>query len=113
MISGVAPIVARSLDRFQSALRARFGDRLREAVLFGSQARGDAHEESDVDVLVVVDGLGERERRRVYEMAYDAGVEGEELVSISPLAYATDHVADMRAREKRLMREIARDGVAL
>jgi predicted nucleotidyltransferase len=113
MLSGVAPIVARSLERFREALHAQFGDRLRELTLFGSQARGEAHEESDVDVLVVVDDLTESERKRIYDFSYDAGIEGDELVSLSPLAYATDHIADMRAREKRLVREIARDGVPL
>jgi len=113
MMSGVAPIVARSLGRFREALNAHFGARLRELTLFGSQARGEAHEESDVDVLVVVDDLTERERKLVYDLSYDAGIEGDELVSVSPLAYATAHIADMRAREKRLVREIARDGVPL
>ena len=36
-------------------LRELYGDRLRRVLLFGSWARGDAHPESDVDVLVVLD----------------------------------------------------------
>ena len=37
-------------------LREIYGPRLKRLVLFGSQARGDATPESDVDVLVVLDG---------------------------------------------------------
>ena len=37
-------------------LREIYGPRLRRLVLFGSQARGDATPESDVDVLVVLNG---------------------------------------------------------
>ena len=33
-----------------------YGKRLVRMVLFGSQARGDAHPESDIDVLVVLQG---------------------------------------------------------
>src|SRR6266571_2296599 len=36
-------------------LRALYGGRLRRVVLFGSWARGDAHPESDIDLLVVLD----------------------------------------------------------
>ena len=35
-------------------LRQRYGDRLRRVVLFGSKARGDYDEESDVDLLVLL-----------------------------------------------------------
>lgn len=107
------PIVRDALGRFRAALEARFGARLRELVLFGSRARGDAHEESDLDVLVVVDGLADDERRQIAELAHDAGIDGEEYVSLSPLALSTDRAADMRARSRRIMEEIARDGVPL
>lgn len=34
-----------------------YGDRLRGVYLFGSYARGDADEDSDIDVAIVLDGL--------------------------------------------------------
>jgi len=36
-------------------LRTLYGERLRRVLLFGSWARGDAHPESDIDLLVVLD----------------------------------------------------------
>lgn len=39
---------------------AAYGDRLREVVLFGSWVRGEPHEESDVDLLVVLGELPNR-----------------------------------------------------
>ncbi|HUP49476.1 MAG TPA: nucleotidyltransferase domain-containing protein [Thermoanaerobaculia bacterium] len=36
-------------------LRATFASRYRGAILFGSRARGDASEESDIDLLVLLD----------------------------------------------------------
>ncbi len=33
-----------------------YGSRLKELILFGSWARGDASTESDIDILVVLDG---------------------------------------------------------
>ncbi len=43
------------LDELRQGLHALYGDDLFSLVLFGSQARGDADPESDVDVLVVLD----------------------------------------------------------
>ncbi len=43
-----------ALVRYRDALLARFPDQVQRLILFGSQARGDATTESDLDVLVVV-----------------------------------------------------------
>jgi len=40
---------------FADLLRARLGDRVKQVILFGSQARGEAGPGSDYDVLVIVD----------------------------------------------------------
>ena len=41
------------LTRFRAALDKIYGDRIERVVLFGSRARGDAHEDSDYDVAVL------------------------------------------------------------
>ncbi len=43
-------------------LRDLYGERLRSVLLFGSWARGDAHPESDIDLLVVLDEVPSRQR---------------------------------------------------
>jgi len=44
------------LTELRQRLEAIYGDRLVRLVLFGSQARGDAEEGSDIDVMVVLKG---------------------------------------------------------
>jgi predicted nucleotidyltransferase len=46
----------RILERIRARLAAAHGERLRGVVLYGSQARGDARADSDIDVLVLLDG---------------------------------------------------------
>ncbi|MDT7855152.1 nucleotidyltransferase domain-containing protein [Rubrivirga sp. S365] len=74
-------------DGFLPALRRRleahYGDRLVRAVLFGSYARGEATEESDVDVLVQLRGdvNAWREYGELSEITLDLLFEYGELVS--------------------------------
>src|SRR4051794_13942954 len=50
------------LRRFRAALDELYGDRIERVVLFGSRARGDAHEGSDYDVAVFLKDLTDRWR---------------------------------------------------
>ncbi len=42
------------LSELRNRLRALYGERLAKVVLFGSQARGEAAEKSDIDVMVIL-----------------------------------------------------------
>ena len=44
------------LSEIKARLAAAYGDRLQGVVLYGSEARGDAGPDSDIDVLVLLDG---------------------------------------------------------
>jgi predicted nucleotidyltransferase len=48
-----------------------FGPRLRQVVLYGSYARGEADDESDVDLLIVADGARGEGRDRIIELMSD------------------------------------------
>lgn len=103
-----------ALERFRALLTQRFGERLRELVLFGSHARGRAHEESDTDVLVVIRGLTERERGEVFELAYDADAAADaadDWVGLSALAYSEEQASDMRSRQRLLFSNIDGEGL--
>lgn len=44
-----------TLARLKQGLLELYGDRLKGVYLFGSYARGEADEESDIDILIVLD----------------------------------------------------------
>lgn len=46
--------VARLTEEFVSQIGELYGDRLNKVILYGSYARGEQHEDSDVDYLVVL-----------------------------------------------------------
>jgi uncharacterized protein len=49
------PLVQQIANEYKAILRDLYGNDLAELVLFGSYARGDQHEESDVDFAIVFD----------------------------------------------------------
>lgn len=60
----INPVIEPIVREFKAALQALYGDRLNGVVLFGSYARGDYDEESDIDLMVLlnderVDTIGE------------------------------------------------------
>lgn len=100
-----------ALADFTGFLRSRFGPRIRVLQLFGSRARGEGHEESDLDVLAVIEDLSKTERNAVWE--YTGDVLTKHDVVLGGLTMSRDAWRDMHARELRIVEEIARDGVDL
>jgi predicted nucleotidyltransferase len=69
-------------------LRALYGAGLRSVVLFGSWARGDAHPESDIDLLVVLDRVASPwdELRRMDEILWRHSYDNDAVISAIPIA---------------------------
>ena len=99
------------LDEFRLWLTERYGARLSELKLFGSRARGEAHEDSDYDVLVAVDDLTSAEARAIAHFTGDLLTEHGMIVSA--FAVSTGRMRELRERERLIAHEIDRDGVAL
>jgi predicted nucleotidyltransferase len=92
-------------------LRERCGSRLHQVRLFGSYARGEANEDSDVDVLVVVDGLTDMEMFDVVSAATPVLLESG--LPLAPLLMASEKLDEMRRRERLLARVLDDEGIRL
>ncbi|WP_243135200.1 MULTISPECIES: nucleotidyltransferase domain-containing protein [Blautia] len=72
--------------KFSLQLRDLLGSRLSKVILYGSYARGDNHDHSDVDVMILVkmtDAEIKRIENDVYDMAFE--IEIETGIDISPI----------------------------
>lgn len=45
------------VDEFRTRVRALLADRLKDLRIYGSKVRGESHDESDIDLLVLIDGF--------------------------------------------------------
>lgn len=99
------------LQDLSHRVRTRFGDRVLEIRLYGSQARGDARADSDVDVFVRVAGLVESERRQLFEIAGELSID--HLVTMQILAPSPKEYAWLERYECRILRDIQAEGVAV
>lgn len=72
-------------------LRRLYGDRLVDVVLYGSQARGDAHPDSDVDLAVILEEMQSawEELRRMDEVLWRRTLESGVTLSAIPLTRRT------------------------
>lgn len=107
-----SPVVD-ALNRLARGVRDRFGARVAEIVLFGSYARGDANDESDVDVLIVLDDLSDEEALEIVDVATAIKLASIDWVGLSPLVLSRAQVVELRRSGRALWRDIAAEGRAL
>ena len=75
------------LQQCQTLLHTLYGTRLRGVVLYGSCARGTEGTESDIDLMVLLEGPVDtaQEIRRMWEILYPLQLESAYLLSVVPV----------------------------
>lgn len=75
------------LAEFRAELERMYGDRLVELLLYGSEARGEAGPDSDLDVVLVLKDLKapSREIDRLADLLADMNIRHGALISVLPM----------------------------
>jgi len=77
------------LPELKKALQEHYGDRLVKLILYGSHARGDATEDSDIDVMVVLRGLEHAEASKeldaTIDIVCDINLKHDTLLTLLPI----------------------------
>lgn len=106
----LAPHIESLLRDLRTRLEALYGDRLHAVVLYGSYARGEERPESDVDVMVVLEGEVDpwREIRRMSEPGLEIELEYEEMVTLYPVSRE-----DFERQSRSVLTNAHREGVSV
>lgn len=105
----------RVLERFVEALREQLGDVLDSVWLYGSRARGEnPHEESDVDLMVLVRGASDNLGTQINELKWKVALEAD---GVPPRysVYVRDRawLEDRRKIRSFFVQEVDRDKIVL
>jgi uncharacterized protein len=100
-----------ALADFLGRVRALLGEELLEARLFGSRARGEGGEDSDLDVALIVTPRGRELRREIHGLTFDTtygfGVE------VEPLVITEEQLRELVDRELSIGAALEQEAVAL
>lgn len=96
------------LSEFKDRIRPLYGSKLKYLVLFGSWARQEATEDSDIDVAVVLEGpvKAGREVDRMIEVITDLNLEHGVLLSVYPISEK-----DYATRQSPILMNLRREGI--
>jgi predicted nucleotidyltransferase len=100
------PEVERELDRIVARLRTLDPERV---ILFGSFARGDFHEGSDIDLMVILN----TSERFIDRIGHVLEVLDPADFDVEPLVYTAAEYENMRQRRTTLIDAVEREGKVL
>jgi uncharacterized protein len=102
-----------AIAEFASRLREALPDNVLDIRLYGSEARGTASEDSDIDVLVVVQPENQRDdlENRVVDVAFDVNLAFD--VFISPFVITPGILNHPIWRETPFIEAVLREGIPL
>jgi uncharacterized protein len=105
------PIVQQIANEFKIELEKLYGDELAELILFGSHARGDFHDESDIDFAVVLknpETRGAPEIFKISSVSTKLGLKYGLMISTFPISSERVHNST-----QGIFQEIRKDGIAI
>jgi uncharacterized protein len=111
MVAALPVRIQDAIGRFRSLLQDHYGERLLALKLFGSQARGDVHPESDVDLLVLLEAVDWRTKNDIYGLAADVCLATDVALAPTVVDRATWEV--WRRQGRPLFNTIEREGIPL
>ncbi len=104
------PAERRAVARFREELERALPGRVQRLILYGSKARGDAHTESDVDLLVVVDARTPEVEETILDLTARPWEEG---VYLEVLEMTPRDLAAQCALGTPFIRNVAEEGIPL
>lgn len=97
------------IESYRKALDEKYPDSVHEMLVYGSKARGQAHAESDLDVLLIVKNKTGRLKRTLRRIGYLLAATSDVLPSI--IAYTEDEWESRKRSGSSFRQAVERDGV--
>ena len=80
-----------------------------KVIMFGSQARGDATKESDIDLFVILPSLDSKMMNLAFDIAWEVGFDAGKVISVVP----AEKKELKRLAVSPFYRAVQRDGISV
>ncbi len=107
----LSPKENNALRQFKETAERTLGTRLEKILLFGSKARGEDEEESDIDIMVVVRDRDSAIEDMIIDIAYEVNLRFD--LYLSPKVITITNLEDTLWRATPFIQSIERDGILL
>ncbi|ACK41440.1 MULTISPECIES: nucleotidyltransferase domain-containing protein [Dictyoglomus] len=99
------------LKELKTKLLELLGSNLEAVILFGSKARGDYDNDSDIDVAIIVNYLDRNLKRNILSIV--TNLETEYGIPLSTLVISREEFELLKRRERRIALDIEREGIEI
>ena len=100
-----------ALEELLSRIRKRLSSHLTMVRLFGSEARGEAKEGSDIDLFIVVKSYSKEVENSILDEAYELSLKHD--VVITPLVYGEEEVNSQVFQVTPFYKNVMEEGISL
>jgi len=100
--------IKKLLEEFKKEIEKLYGERLKRIILYGSYARGDFNEESDIDLLIVLKGkvVPGKEIDKMIDIITEINLKYDVLISVYPVSEE-----DYKKVNSPLLINVRREGI--
>jgi len=100
--------IKKAIEEFKKEVKKLYGNRLKHIIFYGSYARGCATEDSDIDLLVVLEGKARpgEEIDRMIEIITEINLRYNVLISVYPISEE-----DYKKVNSPLLINVRREGI--
>jgi len=102
-------MVKNILNEISNKLKEKFGDKVKKIVLFGSYARGDYQEHSDIDILIIVED--DRIEKDVRRVVYSFIPKVDRPISVKVIK--SDVYGAMKKMKLSFIQSVEREGITI
>lgn len=99
------------LEIYRNVLNRQFQDLIQDIVVFGSKARGNDREDSDLDILVIIKEGDWFVKRKICDPGYELSIGSDLVPSIQ--VYTLEEWARMKREESIFQEIVEREGISV
>jgi predicted nucleotidyltransferase len=107
----LSPKEWQAVQKLLSQIKAAYGKQIRQAMLFGSKARGNASKDSDIDILLLIEKETWELRDEIVGIAADINLEADLLIDVRVIGI--ERWQQMAKIQSGLYRTISEDAIPL